>query len=334
MAVAANADDYTNGRVGIFFPANNSTSADGNLTGQCVTLDKWFFAEMCDGFPSPFAARGDARYVGINLVAQGLATEIPAGQQQRGDVVCYEYGQYGHTGILLSGNRLFQENANVAGATRKVLSDGTVVYSSTIVTLYPSLGGVAPKFYRLKNYSEGGSMANPNNGDVVNILGQLWGRAPNPEDYGYANQSWHDAIYGMLAAYPWVNRKHILDIDYPQAVKDRDNATGIAETRSSNFQRICDATVVDRLPDEQVTTDNIIAKYNQMAQAAASVEDLKAQVASLSTRPTEDDVAALKQAANDANAKLIALQQQQADDTATGNAFMRWIGGILAKLKG
>lgn len=157
MAVAANADDYAAARLNIFFPANSSPASgnDGDLTGQCVTLEKWFTAEMCDNFPNPFAGRGDARNVGITLVSQGLATEIPAGQQKRGDLVVYEYGQYGHIGVLLSGNRLFQENANTGGATKRVLSDGTVVYSSSIVTVYPSLGGVAPKYYRLKSYREG-----------------------------------------------------------------------------------------------------------------------------------------------------------------------------------
>lgn len=157
MQVAANADDYAATRVNIFFPADSGpppSGADGDLTGQCVSLDKWFMAEMSET-PNPFAARGHARYLGQNLVAQGIATAIPAGQQKRGDIVCYEYGTYGHTGVLLSGNRLFQQNANTAGATKRVLSDGTVVYSSTIVPLYPSLGGVAPKFYRLKTYKEG-----------------------------------------------------------------------------------------------------------------------------------------------------------------------------------
>jgi hypothetical protein len=154
MQVAANADDYAAPRVNIFFTANNQTPADGNLTGQCVTLVKWFMAEMAD-VPNPFAARGHARYLGANLVAQGLANLVPAGQQKRGDIVCYEYGEYGHTGVLLSGNRLFQQNANAAGTQRRVLSDGTVVYSSSIAPLYGSLGGVAPKFYRLNSYVEG-----------------------------------------------------------------------------------------------------------------------------------------------------------------------------------
>lgn len=161
MKLAINADEYAKTRVDIFFPADSGPPANGNdgdLTGQCVTLDKWFFNDMTD-IPNPFAARGHARYLGDNLVAQGLADPVPAGQQKRGDVVCYIYGEYGHTGILLSGNRLFQQNANASGARRKVLSDGTVVYSSTIVPLYPALGGVAPKFYRLKSYSEEGIMS-------------------------------------------------------------------------------------------------------------------------------------------------------------------------------
>ena len=186
MAVAADADAYTAGRVDIFFPADSgppASGADGDLTGQCVTLDKWFFAEMCDGFPSPFAARGHARYLGQNLVAQGLATAVPAGQQKEGDVVCYEYGTYGHTGILLSGNRLFQQNAAVAGARKRTLADGTVVYSSTIVGLYPSLGGVAPKFYRLKHY-KGGEMAKFTKEQEQTLAQMATGYNPG-KDYNY-----------------------------------------------------------------------------------------------------------------------------------------------------
>src|SRR5437868_1240594 len=139
MAVAINADEYAAPRQNIFFPANGQTPADGDLTGQCVTLVKWFMQEMASVL-NPFAARGDARYVGDNLVAQGHAIAIPAGQQQRGDIVVYKYGQYGHIAVLLSGGRIFQENAAGNGAQRRVLSDGTVVWSSTIVPMNPSLG--------------------------------------------------------------------------------------------------------------------------------------------------------------------------------------------------
>lgn len=169
--VTTNADTYASSRVNIFFPANDQTPLDGNLTGQCVTLVKWFMAEMSN-VPNPFAARGDARNVGHNLVAQGLAKEVPTGQQKRGDIVTYEYGTYGHIGVLLSNNKFFQENANVAGATKRTLADGTVVYSSTIVNLYPSLGGVAPRFYRLNTYNEDGGeeIMQPND---LNLVSQI-----------------------------------------------------------------------------------------------------------------------------------------------------------------
>lgn len=153
-------EEYAQSQVGNFLPADSgppASSADGDLTGQCVTLNKWVYS-IFTTIPNPFAGRGNARDLGINLVKQGLADAIPAGQQKPGDTVCYEYGQYGHTGTLLSGNRFFQQNANVSGAKRRVLADGTVVYSATIVPLYSSLGGVAPKFYRLKSFKEGNAM--------------------------------------------------------------------------------------------------------------------------------------------------------------------------------
>lgn len=269
MAVAANADDYTVGRVGIFFPANNQTPLDGNLTGQCVTLLKWFFAEMC-AIPSPFSARGDARYVGKTLVAQGLAVEVPYSERRRGDVICYEYGQYGHIALQLSGGRVFEENVNIGGVARKLV-DGAYVYASRIGNENESWRN-SQHVYRVKSYVEGGIMANPIRGDVDNIIPEVWGRQPNPEDYGFINGSWHDFFYGVLGAEPWKARKRILDVLYPQAIVDRDNATSIAETRSNNLQRLCDALGVVRLPDEQATTQAIIDKFNAQVKALAGAE--------------------------------------------------------------
>jgi hypothetical protein len=218
MAVAIDADAYAATRVGIFFPANNQTGADGNLTGQCVTLAKWFMAEMAN-VPNPFAARGDARNVGINLVAQGLADEVPAGQQREGDLVVYEYGEYGHIGVLLSGNRLFQENANVAGATKKVLSDGTVVYSSTIVPVYPSLGGVAAKYYRLKSYA-GGSMAKFTKEQEQTLALMATGSVPG-KDYNYpftVQDISSDALDQLLQT--WSGRVTTITKEMENAVAD------------------------------------------------------------------------------------------------------------------
>lgn len=151
--LAANADDYAASRVGIFFPANNQTPADGNLTGQCVTLNKWFLAEMTD-VPGPFNARGDARYVGDTLVNQGHAYEVAYDQRKRGDFVVYKYGTYGHIGVLLSGDRLFEQNVNAGGAARRLV-DGAYVYAARIGSLNESWRSVRPNIYRIKTYTEG-----------------------------------------------------------------------------------------------------------------------------------------------------------------------------------
>ena len=326
--VAVNADAYAATRIGIFFPANNQTPVDGNLTGQCVTLNKWFLAEMTE-VPSPFAARGDARYVGKRLVAEGHAVEVPYDQRQQGDFVVYEYGQYGHIGVLLSGDRIFEQNVNVGGVARKLV-DGAFVYASRVGSLSESWRPVKPNIYRIKSY---GGIMKPNSGDVDNILGELWGRKPNPEDYAYTNGDWHDFIYGALGASPYKDRM----ADYADAVQKREgytNVLGIAEIRSANFQRICDALAIERLPDEQATTDKIVAKIKAYQEIISQVANLQAQIEALSLRPTQKEVDALKKSADDANAKALALEQEKVEAEKTGNAFLRWLGDQLNKLIG
>jgi hypothetical protein len=152
--VAPNADDYAATRQNIFFTANNNTPADGNLTGQCVTLEKWFSTEMAN-VPDPFSARGHARYVGQTLVNQGHAVEVPASDRRRGDIVCYIYGEYGHIGIQLSGGRVFEQNVNLGGVKSKVV-DGETVYASRIGSENEAWRqGKNPHYYRLKTYKEG-----------------------------------------------------------------------------------------------------------------------------------------------------------------------------------
>jgi len=325
--VAVNADAYAATRVGIFFPANNQTPVDGNLTGQCVTLNKWFLAEMTE-VPTPFAARGDARYVGKRLVAEGHAVEVPYEQRQQGDFVVYEYGLYGHIGVLLSGDRIFEQNVNVGGVARKLV-DGEYVYASRIGNLNEAWRPVRPNIYRINSY---GGLMKPNSGDVDNILGELWGRPPNPEDYGFTNGNWHDFIYGALGAYPYKDRM----ADYADAVQKREGyntALGIAEIRSANFQRICDALSITRLPDENKTTDQIVAKIKAMQEIMSTIANLKLQIEALSARPTQEQYDKLKATAEDANAKALALQEEKVQAEKTGNAFIRWIGGLFGGSK-
>lgn len=329
--VAVNADAYAANRIGIFFPAHNQTPQDGNLTGQCVTLNKWFLAEMTE-VPSPFAGRGDARYVGKKLVEQGHAVEVAYEQRQPGDFVVYEYGQYGHIGVLLSGDRLFEQNVNAGGAARKLV-DGSYVYASRVGSLGESWRPVRPNIYRIKSY--GGNMAEVpvDKSDVFNGTKALWGRDPNPEDYGFTKGNWHDFFYGLISSYPFKDRM----ADYEDAKLKRagfNNAMGIANIRSANFQRICDALGIARDPNEQLTTDQIVAKVQGLLDAAASVGALQKQITELSERPTQKELDDLKKAADDANAKALALQKEKEQDAETGNAFLRWLGDQLNKILG
>lgn len=147
MKIAANADEYTVNRLNIFFPG-----IVPSLDGQCVSLVKWFMQEMSE-VPDPQAARGDARYVGKTLVAQGHAREVAYSERKRGDIICYEYGTYGHIGVVLSGDRTFEENVNWSGVASKIV-DGARVYASRIGQLSESWRH-DQHIYRLNSYKEG-----------------------------------------------------------------------------------------------------------------------------------------------------------------------------------
>lgn len=147
MAVAPNADDWAYPRVGWFFPG-----IIASLDGQCVSLVKWFLQDMTF-VPNPQAPRGDARNVGKTLVAQGHAIEVPYSARRRGDIICYEYGQYGHIATQLSDGKVFEQNVNMPGTTRKLI-DGAYVYSARIGSESESWRHDA-HVYRIKSYTEG-----------------------------------------------------------------------------------------------------------------------------------------------------------------------------------
>lgn len=153
MATNPNADDYAAKRLGIFFPgSSNGTMDDGDLTGQCVSLVKWFGAEMCD-LPNPGAARGNAKDFGNTLVNQGLAYEVAANQRAQGDIVVWQQdgGGYGHIGVLLSGDRVFEQNVALPGSSTRVIA-GNTVYSSRIDPLYANWRRGGVRVYRMRNY--------------------------------------------------------------------------------------------------------------------------------------------------------------------------------------
>lgn len=92
----------------------------------------------------------------------------------------------------------------------------------------------------------------------------------------------------------------------------------------------------NRLP-RLINADATASALGQQLQTAnGTIGTLTDQVQQLSTRPTEDDVNALKDAATKAQAvaddalkQLGELKQQQQADQATGNSFLRWLGNLL-----
>lgn len=153
MAANRNADEYAAKRLGIFFPgSSNGTMDDGDLTGQCVSLVKWFGAEMCQ-LPNPGAARGNAKDFGNTLVNQGLAYEVAPNQRQQGDLVVWplDGGGYGHIGVLLSGDRVFEQNVALPGSSARVVA-GNTVYSSRIDPFHANWRRGGVRVYRMRNY--------------------------------------------------------------------------------------------------------------------------------------------------------------------------------------
>lgn len=204
--VAANAEDYANARLNIFFPG-----VVPSLDGQCVSLNKWFLQEMTD-VPDPQAARGDARYVGNTLVNQGHATRVPYEQRRRGDFAVFEYGTYGHIGVLLDQDRIFEQNVNVAGVARRLISDSSgswYVYASRIGRLSESWRPVRATIYRINSYKE-------SNMPDINIVDRggleiIWklalDRVPTDAEYkNFVGKPWPVVLFTAYTSEEYKNR--------------------------------------------------------------------------------------------------------------------------------
>lgn len=267
--VADNADIYAQNRLNKFFPG-----VIPELDGQCVSLVKWFMQEM-SSVPNPQAARGDARYVGKTLVAQGHAVEVPYSQRRRGDIICYEYGTYGHIGVVLSGDRTFEQNVNWAGVDSKIV-DGARVYASRIGNLNESWRH-DQHIYRLNTYKEG-SMAEIITADTSKILQHAIIARNGLRGRAYA-------LDGSTGT-PWVGgeltNKFISDVfASPEAVDWRDSQSP-ASVNDINAR-------LDSIPNLQaqvsslsiqvadLTTSNA-NKDKVIAEQAQRIKDLEAQV--------------------------------------------------------
>jgi hypothetical protein len=231
MAIAVDADQWAVDRVGVFFPGYPAA-----VTGQCVALDKWFLQEMTS-VPNPQSARGHAKDFGQTLVNQGHADIVSEANRKEGDIVVWKQdgGGYGHIGVFLSGERVFECNVGIKGTPSMQVPqpDGSsvTVYSARIDPLYQSFRVGPPTFYRVKSYQGDNSMeelaqlrldqlnnirraiylepVETNeiqdildrvalvNGDYDNIWANLFGEKPTEADYAALRKGPKDALYHL-----------------------------------------------------------------------------------------------------------------------------------------
>ena len=172
MALAANAQDWASQRIGIFFPAGESDNSQGYLTGQCVSLIKWFLAEMCEKVPEPFRARGHAKDFGNALVAEGLADQV--GDLKRGDIIVWPYdgGGYGHIGIYMGDGTVFEENVAASGQRTANFGAG-IVYAADVDPINAGWRVGGYNIYRVRTYVEN-IVAQRDRSDEINFLNGLY----------------------------------------------------------------------------------------------------------------------------------------------------------------
>ncbi len=172
MALAANAQDWASQRIGIFFPAGESDNSQGYLTGQCVSLIKWFLAEMCEKIPEPFRARGHAKDFGNALVAEGLADQV--GDLKRGDILVWPYdgGGYGHIGIYMGDGTVFEENVAASGQRTANFGAG-IVYAADVDPINAGWRVGGYNIYRVRTYVEN-IVAQRDRSDEINFLNGLY----------------------------------------------------------------------------------------------------------------------------------------------------------------
>lgn len=258
--------------------------------------------------PKPFSAREHARYVEDTLVSQEHAVEVPYEQRRRGDFVVYKYGTYGHIGVLLSGDRLFEQNANVGGVARRWV-DGAWVYSARIGTLGESWRPVRPNIYRIKSYAEKGS-------ELMIIQ--------NAENW-----------YGRCNRTHWLIRGRELDRSVFAQLVGKEFLT---------FVEVCSDDPEANMVQGWQELGKVATKDDWRGQIYGLIDQVKA----LSSRPTAEELKAVKDSidgfkkqadeatkrAEEAEKKSTALEAEHIEAQKAGNAFVRWIGEQIAKITG
>lgn len=316
MAVAANADDYAATRVGIFFPG-----VTPYYDGQCVSLVKWFMGEMA-GVADWNAARGNAKDVGRTLVAQGLARQVGWNERRRGDVIVYDYGQYGHIAVQLSNGRVFEQNVNMPGTTRRWVVDD-YVYSARIGSENEAWrAGKNPLVYRLNGYAEPGQVPQGSKDMIPDDDNYYWRWGKKAAMQIRGRELSRAEFSKYLAGQSGTRALEILSDD-PEADRIQEAQTLGVLARKDNWQGqiyglLDQVKALGSRPTVE-ERDALVKQAQELQQSAKNAEDKAA--------------AAVEQARKDRE-ELAKLEAERAASEKTGNSFLLWLGGILNKLTG
>lgn len=279
------------------------TDYDHVYAYQCVDLILQYLAD-CYGIKS--GVWGNAIDYWTNPTARLLQDfDKVQGPQQAGDIVML-YGlpgnPYGHIMVAVDGSRCIEQNGQTG--------DGS------------GTGGDAIR-YRTTPTSRVAGILRPKKGTITNV---------SVTDLSIARILAH-GILGRLDAHSGAG-----DADLTA------NHVG-KETNSEvwGFFLSPEGTAwrEQRLPRLLAADATASALGQQLQTANGTIGSLTDQVKQLSSRPTAEEVASLKQAALDADAKtakaledLGKLKQQQEADTAAGDSFLRKLGQFIKKYLG
>jgi len=249
-----NADDYANARINMFFPGFPST-----LTGQCVSLIKWYIGEMC-GVNDWQSARGDAKNFGDTLVRQGLA--FISSSPIRGDIAVWKKdgGGYGHIGIVCSDGNIFEENAAINGTASENVPDGDGGYTKVFASRLDSINAAwrigSPIFYRMYRYKEINNeeedMLTPTQIDMVFKMGF---KQPATESE-YMNPDYQKSA-GLTIETVWNNGG---EAAYNNAAVEEQKSVSLVESVSDLTTRLDESqTLNKKLQDELDAKTTIIS---------------------------------------------------------------------------
>jgi hypothetical protein len=270
MAINLNADIYAANRMSLFFPG-----FPAELTGQCVSLAKWYIGEMC-GVADWQSARGNAKDFGDTLVNQGLAVIVDISNRRRGDLVVWKQdgGGYGHIGVLLSGDMVFEENAGIRGTPTAVYG-GITVYASRTDPLGASWRLGAPTFYRMNGYSEVDPNLATRDQVIADYLEILY-RDPSGVDEGgishymkYSNAAVRADLFASDERKIVVAAQAAAAAAAAQAQIDADNAAQAAADKAAADAAAAQAKATQDAIDAQKLADAQLADAKARADAAA-----------------------------------------------------------------